>query len=265
MSLDKGQDLHVSEGDSDPIQSTSDLQLNDIQSQPKAGKIKPDLSSSSDTLEDRIASLEKKTKVEIITELKGGKAVDTLTKAISKCLKEKQSDKNDGKTVQGGDSAPKREESPLETSKEGSMFKEKIVLYRGQAWFKLQYFAGDRASDISIVVKQEVKFQVSYSVVYERLRYYLSTLGIYEGETPHSFRSGCTVTMALSDSASNVDEVMNHVGWFGKASAEYYGRVNTLIDSEIVASNLAASVSQAENIELQYREKADFSGLKRAF
>ncbi|VDH99563.1 Hypothetical predicted protein [Mytilus galloprovincialis] len=106
---------------------------------------------------------------------------------------------------------------------------------------------------------------VSYSVVYERLRYYLSTLGIYEGETPHSFRSGCTVTMALSDSASNVDEVMNHVGWFGKASAEYYGRVNTLIDSEIVASNLAASVSQAENIELQYREKADFSGLKRVF
>ncbi|CAG2243779.1 unnamed protein product [Mytilus edulis] len=227
-----------------------------------------------------------------------------------------------------------------ELQKDGSKLKEKFVLYRDQAWFKLQYFAGDRASDLSIVVAQEVKFlkdgsgfvfqhtfgktlrgkkgrsnsfvikrcddnvvcpvkglldfvqfahscnvdltkgylfrvvsesgrvlekPVSYSVVYERLRYYLSTLGIYEGETPHSFRSGCTVTMALSDSASNVDEVMNHVGWFGKASAEYYGRVNTLIDSEIVASNLAASVSQAENIELQYREKADFSGLKRVF
>ncbi|VDI38058.1 Hypothetical predicted protein [Mytilus galloprovincialis] len=221
-----------------------------------------------------------------------------------------------------------------ELQKDGSKLKEKFVLYRDQAWFKLQYFAGDRASDLSIVVAQDgsgfvfqhtfgktlrgkkgrsnsfvikrcddnvvcpvkglldfVQFAhscnvdltkgyllrvvsesgrvlekpVSYSVVYERLRYYLSTLGIYEGETPHSFRSGCTVTMALSDSASNVDEVMNHVGWFGKASAEYYGRVNTLIDSEIVASNLAASVSQAENIELQYREKADFSGLKRVF
>ncbi|XP_063416264.1 uncharacterized protein LOC134697907 [Mytilus trossulus] len=227
-----------------------------------------------------------------------------------------------------------------ELQKDGSKLKEKFVLYRDQAWFKLQYSAGDRASDLSIVVAQEVKFlkdgsgfvfqhtfgktlrgkkgrsnsfvikrcddnvvcpvkglldfvqfahscnvdltkgylfrvvsesgrvlekPVSYSVVYERLRYYLSTLGIYEGETPHSFRSGCTVTMALSDSASNVDEVMNHVGWFGKASAEYYGRVNTLIDSEIVASNLASSVSQAENIELQYREKADFSGLKRVF
>ncbi|CAG2227483.1 unnamed protein product [Mytilus edulis] len=217
---------------------------------------------------------------------------------------------------------------------ESNIIENNSALNRDQAWFKLQYFAGDRASDLSIVVAQDgsgfvfqhtfgktlrgkkgrsnsfvikrcddnvvcpvkglldfVQFAhscnvdltkgylfrvvsesgrvlekpVSYSVVYERLRYYLSTLGIYEGETPHSFRSGCTVTMALSDSASNVDEVMNHVGWFGKASAEYYGRVNTLIDSEIVASNLAASVSQAENIELQYREKADFSGLKRVF
>jgi hypothetical protein len=33
---------------------------------------------------------------------------------------------------------------------------------------------------------------------YERLRYYLLTLGIYEGETPHSLRSGWTIIMALS-------------------------------------------------------------------
>ncbi|XP_076072272.1 uncharacterized protein LOC143044226 [Mytilus galloprovincialis] len=168
----KGQDLQVSEGDSAPIQSTSDMDT-----QPKAGKRKPDSSTASDTLEDRIASLEKKTKVEIITELKdkvrtlclqqnpsdslilltldelakfskkldhddadvyeelarqanrhyskldisslclsvlGGKAVDTITKAISKCLKEKQSEnKNDGNAAQGSDNAPKREESPL--------------------------------------------------------------------------------------------------------------------------------------------------------
>lgn len=34
-----------------------------------------------------------------------------------------------------------------------------------------------------------VRTSCSYSMVYERLRYYLSTLGIYERETPHSFRS----------------------------------------------------------------------------
>lgn len=35
--------------------------------------------------------------------------------------------------------------------------KESNILYRDQAWFKLQFFAGDRASDLSFVVAQEVK------------------------------------------------------------------------------------------------------------
>lgn len=67
---------------------------------------------------------------------------------------------------------------------------------------------------------------VSYLVVYERLRYYLITLGIYERETPHSFRSGCAITMTLSGSVEMLDQVMNHVGWFGKSSAEYYCRMS---------------------------------------
>ncbi|XP_076109443.1 uncharacterized protein LOC143078470 [Mytilus galloprovincialis] len=75
----KGQDLQVSEGDSAPIQSTSDMDT-----QPKAGKRKPDSSTASDTLEDRIASLEKKTKVEIITELK--------CKVMTLCLQQNPSD-----------------------------------------------------------------------------------------------------------------------------------------------------------------------------
>ncbi|XP_061174881.1 uncharacterized protein LOC133184026 [Saccostrea echinata] len=165
--------------------------------------------------------------------------------------------------------------------------RERYVLFRDQAWLKLQFFTGDRASDLFLVVAQEVKCladgsglvfkhtfgktlrgdksksnsfvikkctdpvvcpvkglldfvrfakshnvdlskgylfrtvaecgrvldkNVSYSVVYERLRYYLSTLGIYEGETPHSFQSGCAITMTLSGSVENVDQVMNHVG-----------------------------------------------------
>ena len=205
---------------------------------------------------------------------------------------------------------------------------------------KLQFFAGDRASDLSIVVAQEIKVLhdgsglvfkhtfgktlrgdkgksnsfvikkcddldicpvkglleyvefckrcgvdlsagylfrvvsengrvldqcVSYSAIYERLRYYLSTLGIYEGETPHSFRSGCAITMALSGSVDNVDQVMNHVGWFNKSSAEYYTRMHSLVDAGIVASKLAESTKQAEKTELLFKEHADYSGLKNAF
>lgn len=81
--------------------------------------------------------------------------------------------------------------------------------------------------------------------MYERLLYYLSTQGIYEGETPHSFRSTCAVKMALSDSAGSVDQAMNHIGWFGKASAEYYSRVNTLVDAGVVASNESREIDRA--------------------
>jgi hypothetical protein len=46
----------------------------------------------------------------------------------------------------------------------------------------------------------------------------LTTLGIYDGETPHSFRAGCAITMALADSVENVEGVMNHIGWFSQES-----------------------------------------------
>jgi hypothetical protein len=31
-------------------------------------------------------------------------------------------------------------------------------LYRNQAWWKIQFFAGDRAGDLALVVAQEVNF-----------------------------------------------------------------------------------------------------------
>ncbi len=46
--------------------------------------------------------------------------------------------------------------------------------------------------------------RVTYSVMYERLFRYLTLLGMYEGETPHRFRAGCAVTLALSSSVANV-------------------------------------------------------------
>lgn len=219
----------------------------------------------------------------------------------------------------------------------GLPIKQQYVLMRDQAWFKLQFFAGDRASDLSHVVSQEVKvlndssglvFQhtfgktlrgdkakhntfvvkkcddlevcpvralhnyvefcrshgvnlstgylfrivnesgkvldqaVNYSVMYERLQYYLATLGLYEGETPHSFRSGCAVTIALSDAASNVDQAMEHVGWFGKSSAEYYSRMHSLVDAGVVAEKLAKSVGEAESYEKEFKDKADYCDLR---
>lgn len=67
--------------------------------------------------------------------------------------------------------------------------------------------------------------------------------------------------MALSNSADSVDQAMQHIGWFGKASADYYSRVNTLVDAGVVASNLAGSVDQAEQLEIEFKDKADYFGL----
>lgn len=218
--------------------------------------------------------------------------------------------------------------------------RERYVLHRDQAYFKLQFFAGDRASDLSIVVTQEIKelsdrsglvFQhtfgktlrgskgkcntfvvkrcgddavcpvkalealmdfsqssnidlrngyvfrivteagrvldrpVNYSVVYERLRYYLVTLGLYDGETPHSFRSGCAVTLALSGSVREHEQMMGHMGWFTRESSEYYARLNKITDSAVVANRLALSTEKEDTIEQEFLSHGDYSQLKNAF
>ena len=50
-----------------------------------------------------------------------------------------------------------------------------------------------------------------------RLKYYLKDAKIDEGETLHGFRSGSTITLALS--GSQLADVMSHVGWSNKGTA----------------------------------------------
>lgn len=67
--------------------------------------------------------------------------------------------------------------------------------------------------------------------------------------------------MALSGSAENVDQVMRHIGWFGMSSAEYYSRMHTMINSGVVATKLAESVFQGNEIESPFKGKADYDSL----
>lgn len=105
---------------------------------------------------------------------------------------------------------------------------------------------------------------VTYSVVYERLRSYLLCLGIYEGETPHSFRSGCAITIALSNSNnSRTTDVMGHVGWFTEQSADYYSRSKIFNDAQ-VATKLADACT-SKDAEDNFNKKVDYSQFKTAF
>ena len=61
---------------------------------------------------------------------------------------------------------------------------------------------------------------VTSSSMGERLKTYLRKLGIFEGETPHSFRAACVITLSLSGTVQ--EEVMDHVGWSSKSSSEIF-------------------------------------------
>lgn len=52
-----------------------------------------------------------------------------------------------------------------------------------------------------------------------RLTTHLKALGIYDGETVHSFRSGCCITMSLI--GVPMEDVARHVGWRSLDTSEY--------------------------------------------
>ena len=64
------------------------------------------------------------------------------------------------------------------------------------------------------------QFQLVRLLVANRLVQHLKTLGIHNGESMHSFRSGCSITLSLLGVTS--EEVARHVGWRSLDTAEYY-------------------------------------------
>lgn len=68
-----------------------------------------------------------------------------------------------------------------------------------------------------------VTFQHSLGILAglnSKLKSYHKEAGIDEGDTAHSFRSGCAITLALS--GSSLADVISHVGWERSHTATYY-------------------------------------------
>lgn len=212
-----------------------------------------------------------------------------------------------------------------ELSKTDKKPAERYIMLRDQAFFKLQFFGGDRAADLCRVLVQEVKrlpddtgllfshsvgktlsngmtntfaikrvndkiicpvkglddyvYQstlmdicldtgflfrlldssrngvldehLTYSAIYDRLRFYLNSLGINEGETPHSLRRGCAVTLSLTGEADKAEKIMGHIGWFSEGSLRRYNNIDRMLDSSAVSSlfaNVADSQDEASKI-----------------
>lgn len=98
---------------------------------------------------------------------------------------------------------------------------------------------------------------ISYSSYYERLKYYLRTLGLDDEEKPHSLRTGCAVTLALSDVDSQ--QLMSHVGW--SKTADCYSRATKIRDARETALTFAQA-KRVNKTEATLSDNCDFSQLR---
>ena len=108
------------------------------------------------------------------------------------------------------------------------------------------------------------------STVANRLRLHLTTLKIHEGETMHSFRSGCSITLSLLGASD--DQVARHVGWKSVQTAQYYSQVPKVMELSLPASLLAQgsvkgrdNISPAESLGAEFRARNNLEGLSLAF
>jgi integrase len=213
--------------------------------------------------------------------------------------------------------------------------KPSYTLLRDQAFFKLQFFAGDRAGDLGRMLAQEVKvvpsgallithtwgktarvdkpnaflvhpckrealcpvralqkyvegassinidlsrgflFRLvgssgdvinepcSYAAIYDRLKFYLRLLNLDEGETPHSFRGGCAITL-VEGSGQSLEQIKDHVGWAASKTAEYYTRRQ---GSSAVSQEMANLLGgpRAYQAASAFRSHSGDSNLMKAF
>ena len=81
---------------------------------------------------------------------------------------------------------------------------------------------------------------ISSAAMKSRLKTYLKEAGIDDGETAHSFRSGCAITLALSGSA--LADVMSHVGWERSHTASYYMQLEKVLRHDNTSALLTEAV-----------------------
>ena len=108
----------------------------------------------------------------------------------------------------------------------------------------------ETAAKLGVNIKQGFLFRLmagekildrpmSYAAVYDRLKHYLDVLNINGGETPHSLRAGCAIT--LKNAAKNTQAVMQHIGWASEASASHYTRSAQVEQTTVAATCMRLS------------------------
>ena len=79
------------------------------------------------------------------------------------------------------------------------------------------------------------------STIAARLKTHLDQLGIADGETMHSFRSGCSITLSMLD--ASLEDITTHVGWRSTKTARYYTQTDKVLGLTKSADLLAQSTA----------------------
>lgn len=101
---------------------------------------------------------------------------------------------------------------------------------------------------------------ISSEAMGNRLNTYLKELGIHEGETAHSFRSGSAITLALT--GASLADIMSHVGWGREHTARYYMQLAKVLQFDSVSSRLADAVDSHQTTAELTRLYQDLNRLK---
>lgn len=108
------------------------------------------------------------------------------------------------------------------------------------------------------------------STIANRLHAHLTALNIDDGETMHSFSSGCSITLSLLGASDQ--QVANHVGWRSLETARYYMQADKVMQLSQPASLLAEGTTSgpdgrnsAANLGRQFRDRNDLKDFKLAF
>ena len=94
----------------------------------------------------------------------------------------------------------------------------------------------------------------SSSAVRNRLKGYLETIGIDNGETPHSLRSGCAITLALLGVPHK--SIAQHIGWSSTNMLDHYSDLREALRPDAPAAALAASATRTSIGEVSSAYKA---------
>lgn len=102
--------------------------------------------------------------------------------------------------------------------------------------------------------REIVNKPVSSGSMADRLKIHLSAINLYDGETAHSGRRGCTMTLKMPGFADGT--INQHLGWGGDDMLRHYAGITHLSAPGNVAETLSLAASRDKRDNLSSLGKA---------